>query len=147
MAFSIALLLTGSIHSSAATLGDTIPSGQLTNSELFQQLHQKSKKQKTAAWILLGGGALCNIISAAVVSKNFQVLGGTPSQNSQTTHGFVAAIVGSAAMLASVPFFIASKKNKKRAANFSVGTEIFPAAQNGNLVCKPMQSLKLTIAL
>ena len=61
----------------------------------------KSKSQKTAAFILLGIG-ITTLTIAAVGDLDLDVLG-------------TVVIVGGAATIASIPLFIASGKNKRRA--------------------------------
>jgi len=81
-------------------------------------LFEKSKKQKKTAWILLGAGA-----GAALIGYG---LGVNAINNAEPedfflifTPGVMSAalinIVGETAMVASVPFFIASGRNKKKA--------------------------------
>ena len=62
---------------------------------------EKSKAQKTTAWILLGGGAA-------------MLVGGIIAYQSGPGGLFMMAI-GVLAPIVSVPFFIASGKNKKKA--------------------------------
>ncbi|MEO8582178.1 MAG: hypothetical protein ABI415_00200 [Flavitalea sp.] len=62
---------------------------------------KRSHDQKIAAWVLLGGG----IIAIAMVSNGNQDFG--------TTGG--VAVIGSAAILGSVPLFLAARRNKRRA--------------------------------
>ena len=141
---SVFILLSGiSIHSFAAVVKDTVPS----NAEFTQQFLQKSKNQKTTAWVLLGGGTLLNLIATAVFPKDYRILGNSSSANSKASTAFILSIAGTGSMLASIPFFIASKKNKKRAMNFSVKTELVPRLQNSNFLYKTAPSLNLTIHL
>jgi len=69
---------------------------------------QKSRHQKTAAWIMLGGGLALAVGGAAVDASNWYSSGGD-----------VMLIAGGASMLGSIPLFIASSKNKKRANRIS----------------------------
>jgi len=71
---------------------------------------QKSKGQKTAAWILLGAGATL-IAIAAPGNVSFDILP-------------VLAIGGSAAIIGSIPLFIAAGKNKRRAMAMTVNFNI-----------------------
>ena len=74
-------------------------------------LFQKSKKQKTAAWILLGGGA--GIAATVIIIIVFDPLSVFDLKKSNN-RGLLLA-TGGAAMVASIPFFIASGKNKRKA--------------------------------
>jgi hypothetical protein len=91
-------------------------------------LIHKSKKQKTAAWLLMGGGvgmALTGmIITAKDVGQEFAGLFvsvltlGTfvPEEPKKRAAGPVLTIAGTGAMLGSIPLFVASAKNKKQSA-------------------------------
>jgi hypothetical protein len=87
---------------------------QQTNSSqsLTQQGYlQKSKKQKTTAWVLLGGGAAV-AVGAAILDVS--------SDWSKSEDPYLVAMsAGCASMLGSIPFFIASKRNKRKAMNAS----------------------------
>lgn len=75
-----------------------------------QNYLQKSKKQKTAAWILLGGGAAIAVGAAILdVSSDWS--------KSETPY-LVALSAGCASMLGSIPLFIASKRNKTKAITY-----------------------------
>ena len=65
-----------------------------------QEYLQKSKNQKTAAWILLGAGTI-SILSVTSGESSFD--------NTATF-----AILGSSAILSSIPLFMASNRNKKK---------------------------------
>ncbi|RNI38855.1 hypothetical protein EFY79_04115 [Hanamia caeni] len=84
-------------------------------------LLKTSHNQKTAAWILLGAGAGV-AIAGAIIGTN-AVKNADPDEpfdifprGSLTGGGMVLG--GAAAMVTSVPFFIASGKNKKKAKLF-----------------------------
>lgn len=97
---------------------------------LTKQYHlQKSKNQKTAAWVLLGGGALATIGGAIWFNETFSIdLFGPDKNPGEDAAGFLM-IAGVGAMAGSIPFFIASARNKIRAEKLAVfiGTEPLPA--------------------
>ena len=71
---------------------------------------QKSKKQNTTAWILLGGGT-------AMAVGGFAVFGSSWDSGSASTTD-IAGIIGTAGLLtslASIPCFISTSENKKKA--------------------------------
>jgi hypothetical protein len=70
----------------------------------------KSKRQKTTGFILLGAGVTLIAILA-------------PGNTDLDAVGILAPAAG-ACILGSIPFFIASGKNKKRAMNASAGIEM-----------------------
>ncbi len=71
---------------------------------------QKSKKQKTAAWILLGGGT-------AMAAGGFTIFDPSWDSGSDSTTDIAGVIgtVGFLTSLASIPYFISAGKNKKTA--------------------------------
>src|SRR5687767_15057391 len=84
---------------------------------------KKSKNQKTAAWVLLGGGFALSttsiLIATPKVAEDYGnifagVFSGEPVPQNDYTAENILLVAGTAAMLTSIPFFIASKKNKKR---------------------------------
>jgi hypothetical protein len=82
---------------SASYSQENSPARTLTEQDYLQ----KSKSQKTAAWILLGAGATM----IAIVAPGDISLDIVP----------VLAVGGTAAVIGSIPFFIAAGKNKRRA--------------------------------
>jgi hypothetical protein len=80
---------------------------------------QKSKKQKTAAFVLLGGGAGLAIAGTAIgVNRWDDEIGSIVSEGENDdayTAGGVLLVTGVAAMVGSVPLFIAASRNKKKA--------------------------------
>ena len=82
----------------------------------------KSKSQKTAAFILLGIG-VTTLTIAAVGDLDFDALG-------------AVVVVGGVATIASIPLFIASGKNKRKAmkASTSIKMETIPLFQKQSFV-------------
>ena len=95
-------------------------------------LLQKSKKQKTAAWLLMGGGAGIAIAGLAIISHDaswntsqafsasfttFFTLGyvtPTPVVYKHSAAGPILAIAGAGAILGSIALFNAAAKNKRK---------------------------------
>ena len=71
---------------------------------------QKSKKQKTAAWILLGGGTAIAVGGFATFDSSWD-----SGSDSTTDIAGVIGTVGFLTSLASIPHFISAGKNKKTA--------------------------------
>ena len=101
---------------------------------------KKSKNQKTAAWVLLGGG-LGMAIGGFVINLNGDWVG--PNQNK----GSWLIYTGGAATLASIPLFISAKKNKKRAASVTINNQHILLPQKSSLCLRmqPAISLKMNL--
>jgi hypothetical protein len=84
---------------------------------------QKSKTQKTAAWILLGGGTILSSIGLVIAADNIFSGIGIGSSGSYNT-GMVLFYTGGAAMFGSIPFFISSAKNKRKSMSASAGVKM-----------------------
>jgi len=97
---------------------------------------QKSKNQKTAGWILRGGGAV--LFSAGII------WGATSTDD---VGPFSLCAAGGVCILTSIPLFMASRKNKKRAMEMAVGWQQSIQLQNNSLVKKPIPSLALKLNL
>lgn len=79
------------------------PSPTLTKQDYLK----KSKNQKTAAWVLLGGGAV-------LAGAGFLIGDSKESSFNDASTGAVIGGIGVLSMIGSIPLFIASAKNKKR---------------------------------
>ena len=94
---------------------------------------KKSKNQKTTAWVLLGGGFALTTTSIVMASSKITedyvtviagVFSSEPVQENNYTAENILLITGTASMLASIPFFIASKKNKRRAMDITANIKM-----------------------
>ncbi|NOT52519.1 MAG: hypothetical protein HOP10_14715 [Chitinophagaceae bacterium] len=93
----------------------------------------KGKSQKKAAWIMLGtGGALLAIAAPGKVS--FDILP-------------VLVIGGGGLVIGSIPLFLASGKNKRRAMSMAFKNETVPLLQNGSLSKWSCASISIKIDL
>jgi hypothetical protein len=91
-----------------------------------KSLSQKSKKQNTAAWLMLGGGAGMTLAGMVITAKDVgqEVAGlfvtalslGTviPEEPKKRATGSVITVAGAGAMLGSIPLFVASARNKRQ---------------------------------
>ena len=117
----------------ANALGQQInPNQPLTRQDYLK----KSKTQKTA-WILLGGGA--------AVAAGAAILDVSSDWSKSETPYLVALSIGCASMLGSIPLFIASKRNKRKAMNASTYFEIqqYPVPTNTGLTLHSTATLSL----
>ncbi len=101
---------------------------------------QKSKHQKTAFYVFAGTGVGLIITGIILTAAN---------RNPDTeyyTGGFVV-VGGLSALAISLPFKIASNKNKKRAITFSITNEKLQHLNVNSIKYKSTPSLQLTISL
>jgi hypothetical protein len=89
----------------------------------------KSKNQKTAAWILLGGGV-------ALIGTGFIVGDSKNSSFDDAAFGALLAGIGTLSAIGSIPLFIASGKNKRRAMKASalIKMETVPLIQKQSYI-------------
>ena len=109
--FSIVLIL---VLNSVSFCQQTNPSPINTKEDYLK----KSKSQKTAAWLVLGAGVVLTSAGFAVELNNANdaLIGLFSLQQPKSSDvGGVLFFSGLAAMAGSIPLFIASSKNKKRA--------------------------------
>ncbi len=121
---------------------------QLTKTDYLQ----KSRNQKNAAWILLGGGATLIITAAVFPQGEFTGLQFDPFTLISEGHkndGIIGALElsGVLSMLGSIPLFISSGMNKRKAMSISFKNEKVPQFMNGSIVNRPIPSLSLKINL
>lgn len=102
----------------------------------------KSKNQKTAAWVLLGGGT-------ALIGVGFLIGDSKNSTFDDAVTGAILGGIGFLSAIGSIPLFIASGKNKRKANNFSgkVKMENAPFFQKQSFVQKsfPVFSMKFSL--
>lgn len=106
-----------------ALCATTQTNAQLRDTTLNMNMHKvdanspflKSKKQKTTGFILLGGGAALVGVAIAIGTADpvGSILDANDRKEMTNTELFLAS--GGVVMLSSIPFFIASGKNKRKA--------------------------------
>lgn len=122
--------------------------GQQTTPVVNTDYLQKSKNQKTAAWVMLIGGTVATTIGFGVaVAGGPDCAFGVPDCGKDQTLSDVLAISGSAAMLGSIPLFIAAGRNKKKAMSVSLRGQPAPWIIKNNLTYKTVPSITLKIGL
>jgi hypothetical protein len=121
----------------------TNPAPTLTKQDYLKN----SKNQKTTAWIMAGGGASLIIIAAAtttVEDYGNYIFGG---DESGFNNGATLFTIGGLSMLGSIPFFIASGKNNRRAMSVSFKNETVPQIQKNSIAYENVPSIALKISL
>lgn len=110
---------------------------------------KRSKQQKTAGYILLGGGA--GLVLAAVATiKSDGYFGGLFEENPQTydnTGSTILGTAGLAAMAGSVICFASAKRNAKKGAAITFGNQRIFLPQYRSLITKMQPALFLKITL
>jgi len=113
---------------------------------------RKSKNQKTAAWVLLGGGIALTVTGMIIYSNAYtSAVENDPwyfGSDANPT-GAVIATVGLLSAAGSIPLFIASGKNKKRAMAISTSFKMEKAsiAKGTMMVRRSYPALSIRIGL
>ncbi len=123
---------------------------KLNNVYTSDAYYLKASKQKTAAWICLGGGlalVATGMIAGAPKAANdyFSVVTLQSSQVHNYSGEAILMVAGGAGMIASIPLFIASAKNKSRARLTMTGQKT-PIGLPGN-VSRKITSVTLSIPI
>lgn len=116
--------------------------GQETPSTEFSKEYylEKSKKQKTTGWVMLAGGAVITIVGLIGFSSTYD----DTSYSTTDAYGFMT-VGGPLICLGSIPFFISSGSNAKKAATLSFSNQPILMPQQGSLVQNSQPSLSLKI--
>ncbi len=108
------------------------PTTDKSSQELFDFYALKQRKNKTTAWVMLGAG-IGMTIAGIGINMSSGILDGDSTNNDE---GLWLSYLGGATTIASVPFFIAAGKNKRKAKmylNNSISKINF--SQNRNFNC------------
>ncbi len=109
---------------------------------------QKSKNQYTAGWVFLGGGAAMVTIGIILASKHTTSYGTLSSPNIDIfPTSAVLATAGIGAIFCSIPFFISSSKNARKAATISFNNQNILLLQQNSFVSKAQPTVSLKISL
>ena len=112
----------------------------------------KSKNQKTAAWVLLGGGVALSVTGMVIYTSAYKkAVDENPFYLGTNANpaGAALATVGILASIGSIPLFIASGKNKRKALAISTGFKMEKASviQGACFVKKSYPALSVKIRL
>lgn len=97
---------------------------------------QKSKKQNTAAWVLLIFGTAMAIGGGIAFNNNYDV-----SSYTETDISGVIMVAGVVADLASIPFFISAGKNKRKGASLSFNMQNYLPYQENQITSNAAPSI------
>ena len=139
--------------SAASIQADTIP--DLTK----QQFQLKGKRQLTGAIVFLTGGTILSVAGVALVIAGAAVEtaeiivspitgeGVSDETNRSINTGTTLLLVGVAAAVISIPLFISSAKNKKKALTLSAHNQVIQQMQRNGISRVSIPSIKLSIDL
>jgi hypothetical protein len=65
--------------------------------------------------VLLGGGVLLAGVGVAIFPKDYGILNNSEQEHNSATFATILSIGGLACMITSIPFFVSSSANKRRA--------------------------------
>jgi len=116
-----------------------------------QDYLQKSKNRKKVAWIMLGGGATL-ILTGIIIPKGEVVNGGiwVPDYQKEFKNDGIKGdfyFFGTLSMLGSIPFFISSHHNKKKAMSLSFKNKTVPQLTKNSFMYRAVPSFSLKISL
>ncbi len=106
---------------------------------------KKSKIQKTVGWVMLGGGVAMTTIGLVLITKQ---VNDDPLNLLEYSEGYgILTLAGAGTALGSIPFFISSAKNKRRALSLAISNQkIFvPQPKGYALNSQPTLTLKLAL--
>ena len=148
--FKLLLYTLFSVAVSVSCFAQTSPmeSKPHLNQSEIDRLLKKSKNQKITAWSMLGGGTLLLIIELAVSPDGeyyvYDQAGNIMEDTPAPTSAYLAG-VGLLSMVGSIPFFISSGKNKRKA-RAMVGTSYYPnPISPTHLKTMPSAGIQITI--
>ena len=108
---------------------------------------RKNNNKKKVAWIMAGGGTTL-ILTGIIIPRGEIVHEGFlgPDYKNDGIKG-TFYLCGTLSMLGSIPFFISSHHNKKKAASLSFKNETVPGIYKSNFVYNRVPSLALRFKL
>lgn len=106
-----------------------------------------SRQQQTRGFTLLGVGAASTVIGALLFEENFCLWCYTPAENTKATIGGVMMIAGSVGMILSIPSFVNSSKNARKAATVSLIRENLPGPRISQQVPANYPAIRVAIGI
>ena len=109
---------------------------------------KKSKNQKTTGFVLLTSGSILATIGLTMTLSNLSGLfdPNDPPEHSSTTAD-ILGYSGLAIAAGSIPFFVASSKNKKKAMRLSLKNESIPMIHDKEFFTRSVPSVSMAMTL
>lgn len=129
---------------SASGQQTTVEAPALTKTDYLK----KSRKQKTTAVVLLTSGSILATVGLAMTLSNLSGLfdPNDPPEHSSTTAD-ILGYSGIAVAAGSIPFFVASSKNKKKAMRLSLKNERIPMIHEKKFFTRSVPSISMVMSL
>ncbi|RZS95893.1 hypothetical protein BC751_1445 [Cecembia calidifontis] len=102
---------------SAFLLGSSLP--LFAQSMSKQDYLDKSRRQKTTGFIMLGGGVAMVTAGSILFSENFILFGASNADDNAAAIGAAMVVVGGLATIGSIPLFISAGNNKRKSSELS----------------------------
>ena len=129
----------------AFLLGSSLP--VLAQSMSKQDYLDKSRRQKTTGFIMLGGGVAMAAAGGLLFSENFTIFGGSQAEDNASGAGGAMMVVGTLAALGSIPVFISSGSNARKAAQMGFRNVPLHIPKFAGNLPKAVPSLTISIPL
>ena len=107
----------------------------------YEDYMRKSKNQKTVGRCLLAGGIIMTIVGVRMAYKE-GLWGPEPAETD-----FILPLVGVGSIISSIPLFIISGDNKRKAASISVGFRSLSLTRQNSFISNTQPALTLRIGL
>lgn len=111
-----------------------------------QDYLQKSKNRKTVGWVLFGGGTAM-VVTGIIVASIAEPAEGVMLTSSGEDIGIALVAGGLVADLISIPFFISSANNARKAANISFNKQPILIPGFHSFVAKAQPSVTVRIRI
>jgi hypothetical protein len=118
------------------------PQPQLTKQDYLK----KSKKQKTIGWILAGTGVTSVVLSIATLDGT-EIFSSIDGDDGPINRFGALFFGGGVVTLSSIPFFISSGKNNRKAMSMSFKMQQVPQMQISKITNQSIPSLSLKVGL
>ncbi len=108
---------------------------------------KKSKKQKTVAWVMLGGGVAMTAIGSVISDNQIDEDPFGYLYNNEGAGSTILTLAGIGTALGSIPFFLSSAKSKRRALSVAISNRIIFVPQQKGCALNTQPALSLKVVL